>query len=150
MKPRPKVNGVSNPQNLQISGTETLPAVNPTDITAPSQHGRPFMPGRSGNPGHPERVAEQADGNLCHRRRARPCGAWREVLEKLRKTDLEAHLKIVGRLVLRELVLERERDPNFADMTEDEVVELLDRARRNDLVRSYPRQIAKPGEPSLP
>jgi len=73
-----------------------------------------------------------------------------EVLEKLRKTDLEAHLKIVGRLVLRELVLERERDPNFADMTEDEVVELLDRARRNDLVRSYLRQIAKPGEPSLP
>jgi hypothetical protein len=39
---------------------------------------------------------------------------------------------------------------NFADMTEDEVVGLLARAQRIDLVRGYLRQIAKPSEPSLP
>jgi hypothetical protein len=49
-------------------------------------------------------------------------------------------------LVPHELVLERESDPNFADMTENEVVDLLERAQRTDLVRSYLRQIAKPSE----
>ena len=115
------------------------------------QRGRPFRAGQSGNPtGRPKGARNKlteifvtaiADDFAEH-------GA--EVLAKLRKTDPAAYLKIVSRLVPRELVLEKERDPNFADMTEDEVVELLERAQRNDLVWSYLRQIAKPNEPSLP
>jgi predicted secreted protein len=95
-------------------------------ITAPAQRGRPFRAGQSGNPagcpkGARNKLAETfiaavADDFAEH-------GAT--VPAKLRKTDPATYLKIVSRLVPRELVLERERDPNFADMTEDEVVELL-------------------------
>jgi hypothetical protein len=141
-EPVPEGQWVSNTQNLQISDANAPPVVEPADVTVPSQRGRPFLPGRSGNPaGRPKGSRNKLTETLITAIANDFAEHGAEVLEKLRKTDPAAYLKIIGRLVPRELVLERERDPGFADMTEDEVVELLDRAQRDDLVRSYLRQI---------
>ena len=103
------------------------------------------MPGRSGNSaGRPKGSRNKLTDTFLAAVADDFAERGPTVLESLRKSDPAAYLKIVSRLVPRELVLERERDPGFADMSEDEVVELLNRAQRNDLVRGYLRQIATP------
>jgi hypothetical protein len=92
---------------LSLEG-ERMPAAS----TAVVQRGRPFRPGRSGNPGgrrpgSKNRLTEVfmsaiADDFADH-------GA--KVIARVRRDDPAAYLKIVGTFVPRELVVQRERGP---------------------------------------
>ena len=54
-----------------------------------------------------------------------------EAIEQVRKTDPGSYLKLVSSLIPRQLVLQRERQLDFSDMTFTELQELLTRNRHN-------------------
>jgi hypothetical protein len=121
------------PPAAEIVSPGDLPC--PAEAAAPTgqlQRGRPFQPGQSGNPtgrrkGSRNKLTEHmlatiADDFAEH-------GA--DTLATLRKSDPAAYFKIVASLIPRELVLQRERDPNYADMSPEELAEEFERAERN-------------------
>ena len=57
-----------------------------------------------------------------------------DALERLRHLDPAAYLKIVASLIPRELVLQREQEYAYGDLSYEEVGELLDRAQRSKSV----------------
>lgn len=109
------------------------------DLTAPKQRGRPFMPGQSGNPsGRPKGAKNKltdlflsaiADDFAEH-------GA--EALARVRAQDPASYLKIVGGLIPRELVLQREESPavDYAELSHDELVDLLEAVRKRKFVEN--------------
>ncbi|MBU7587935.1 MAG: hypothetical protein KAF42_01840 [Sphingopyxis terrae] len=58
-----------------------------------------------------------------------------DVLAKLREDDPATYLRIVASLVPRDLVLKREREPDFSDMSDDEIAQMFGRAHRNAVIR---------------
>lgn len=66
-----------------------------------------------------------------------------EAIERVRKKDPAAYLKLISALIPRQLVLEKEQETDFSDMTEDEVSDLLQRAQRNKFVRALIEQITR-------
>lgn len=58
-----------------------------------------------------------------------------DVLEKLRTDDPAAYLRIIASLVPRGLILKREQEPDFSDMTDEELAEMFGRAFRNRKIR---------------
>lgn len=58
-----------------------------------------------------------------------------EALAKLRDSDPAVYLRIVASLVPRDLVLKREQELDFSDMSHEELAELFDRAYRNQKLR---------------
>jgi len=107
------------------------------ETTAGMQRGRPFQPGHSGNPtgrpkGSKHKLTEAllsliADDFVEH-------GA--EAIAKVRQDDPATYLKIVGSLVPRGLILKREESLHFdyADLTEQEMFEIIDRRRKQKYV----------------
>lgn len=57
------------------------------------------------------------------------------MLEKLRTDDPAAYLRIIASLVPRGLILKREQEPDFSDMTDEELAEMFGRAFRNRKIR---------------
>lgn len=58
-----------------------------------------------------------------------------DAIARVREADPAIYLKLVSSLLPRQLVLQREREPDFADMTLEEIEALIDRAQYNQLVR---------------
>jgi hypothetical protein len=60
-----------------------------------------------------------------------------EVIERVRQGDPVMYLRIVGSLVPRELIAKREQAPDFdyATLTDEEVVEMIEAERRRTLVQ---------------
>lgn len=58
-----------------------------------------------------------------------------DVLEKLRADDPAAYLRIIASLVPRDLILKREQEPDFSDMTDEELAEMFGRAFHNRKIR---------------
>lgn len=58
-----------------------------------------------------------------------------DVLEKLRTDDPAAYLRIIASLVPRGLILKREQEPDFSDMTDEELAEMFGRAFHNRKIR---------------
>lgn len=130
-------NWTRNPPNSLPVGT-TAPEADATGAlpvaapTGPVQRGRPFQPGQSGNPkgrrkGSRNKLTEHmlatiADDFAEH-------GA--DALAKLRKTDPASYFRVVASLIPRELILQRESEPDYADMSPDELAEEFERAERN-------------------
>lgn len=54
-----------------------------------------------------------------------------DALAKLRKTDPASYFRVVASLIPRELILQRESEPDYADMSPDELAEEFERAERN-------------------
>jgi hypothetical protein len=61
-----------------------------------------------------------------------------DAIAKVRKADPIAYLKIVGSLVPRELILQREESPaiNCAEITHEELVEFVDQLRRQKSIEN--------------
>lgn len=58
-----------------------------------------------------------------------------EALTQLRVNDPATYLRIVASLVPRDLVMRREQEPDFSDMTDNELAELFGRTYRNRQIR---------------
>lgn len=58
-----------------------------------------------------------------------------KAIQSLRDHDCASYLRLVSSLVPRELVLEREKEPNYLGMTLDEIEELVSEARHNRAVQ---------------
>ncbi len=54
-----------------------------------------------------------------------------DVLEKLRTDDPAAYLRIIASLVPRGLLLKREQEPDYSELSIDETEKLIERARHN-------------------
>jgi hypothetical protein len=59
-------------------------------------------------------------------------------IAKVRIDDPATYLKIVGALVPRQLILERETSPSvdYADLSNEELVEIIDRKQREKAVKN--------------
>lgn len=58
-----------------------------------------------------------------------------DALERLRRDDPAAYLRIIASLLPRDLILQREQEPDFSDWTDDELSELVWRAWRSSQIR---------------
>jgi hypothetical protein len=60
-----------------------------------------------------------------------------EAIERVRQGDPVMYLRIVGSLVPRELIAKREQGPDsdYAELTEEEVIEMIEAERRRTLVQ---------------
>ena len=66
-----------------------------------------------------------------------------DAIAKVRVSDPVAYLKIVGSLVPRELIMQREEGPavNSAEITHDELVEYVEERRRQQSIESVLKSI---------
>ncbi len=155
----PSVDTPQNPQKAASEGfagdeprgsSSESPSMNlpmpmmPAETTAPKQRGRPFQPGESGNPsGRPRggrnRLSEVllsivVDDFIEH---------GPEAVAQLREKDPATYLRLVSSLVPRELILKQEEAPavDYAELTEAEVVRLLDEERRRKFIEGALKSI---------
>jgi hypothetical protein len=109
-----------------------------TDITVSKQRGRPFVAGVSGNPdGRPKGSRNKLTEIFLNIVAKDFADNGAEVIERVRREDPVMYLRIVGSLVPRELIAKREQEPDFdyADLTHDEIVELVKAERRRSGVQ---------------
>jgi hypothetical protein len=108
------------------------------DITVTKQRGRPFTAGTSGNPdGRPKGARNKLTETFLDIVAKDLAENGAEVIERVRREDPVMYLRIVGSLIPRELIAKREQEPDFdyAQLTDDEIVELIEAERRRSGVR---------------
>lgn len=108
------------------------------DLTVSKQRGRPFVTGVSGNPSGRPKGARNKLTEVFLDAIARDFAAHgSDAIERVRQEDPVMYLRIVGSLVPRELVAQREQAPDFdySQLTDEEIVELIEAERRRNLVQ---------------
>src|SRR6266542_1434941 len=113
------------------------PAVFGAEQTAPIQRGRPFVPGQSGNPaGRPKgarnKLTEAFLSALANDFAAHGPAA----IERLRSRDPSRYLKLVASIMPRDLILKHESTIDYAELSDEEVCELLNAKRRRDAIEA--------------
>ena len=117
--------GVNVPAIIPVSNLP--PSAAPTGIV---QRGRPFMPGQSGNPaGRPKGARNRHKEAFLATLANHFAEHGKEAFDKLAKDDPASYLRIMSSFVPRESAREE-----FGDLTDEEIVEVLERADRNRLV----------------
>jgi hypothetical protein len=106
----------------------------PTSSLGRDQHGR-FLTGNSGGGrkrGARNKLTERFLDAIADD--FAECGA--EAIAKVRNDDPATYLKIVSSLIPRELIMQREEGPavDYAELTHEEVVEFIDRRRKQKAV----------------
>src|SRR3954469_1147768 len=106
------------------------------EITVPKQRGRPFQPGESGNPnGRPKGARQKLTALLLNAIAEDFAAHGMDAIAAVRKRDPACYLKIVSNLVPRDLVLQREREPDYANISDDELTELVQLQRRRRFIK---------------
>ena len=124
---------LQNPQNIEAPA---MPANLPAENTAQLQRGRPFAPGVSGNPaGRPRGAKNKLTETFISVVENDFAEHGQAALEKLRDDDTAAYIRIVASLIPRDIIAQREREPDYASLEFKEMVELIERVRRHEYVR---------------
>ena len=115
--------------------------ISPLQVSTRDQQGR-FLTGNSGG-GRPkgsrnkltERFMDTIANDFAEH------GA--EAIAKVRIDDPATYLKIVGSLVPRELIMQREESPaiNSAEITDEELVEVIDKRKRQRFVEEVLKSV---------
>lgn len=106
------------------------------EITVAKQRGRPFQQGQSGNPnGRPKGARQKLTSVFLNAVAEDFAAHGMEAIAAVRKRDPACYLKIVSNLVPRDLVLQRERELDYADLSDDELTELIQLQRRRRFVK---------------
>jgi Family of unknown function (DUF5681) len=109
------------------------------DITVSKQRGRPFTAGVSGNPdGRPKGARNKLSETFLATVAKDFVENGAKAIERVREEDPVMYLKMVRSLVPAELVAQHEQAPDvdYAQLTDAEIVELIEvQKRRNDVVR---------------
>jgi len=111
----------------------------PAETTAPKQRGRPFQPGESGNPsGRPRGARNRLSEVLLSIVVDDFIEHGPEAIAQLREKDPATYLRLVSSLVPRELILKQEEAPavDYAELTEAEVVRLLEEQQRRKFIEN--------------
>ena len=102
--------------------------------------GKPFQPGQSGNPkgrprGSKNKLSELLVSTIV--KDFEEHGA--DAITKLREKDPKAYLALIVKLIPREILIARENAPaiDYADLTDEEVAELLIRESQRQKIESY-------------
>jgi len=68
-----------------------------------------------------------------------------EAIERVRREDPVMYLRIVGSLIPRELITQREQAPDFdySELTSEQVVELVEAEQRRSFVQQALQSVAK-------
>jgi hypothetical protein len=109
------------------------------ETTALKQRGRPFLPGRSGNPtGRPKGAKNKLTDLVLSAVAEDFAQHGPEAIARVRQTDPACYLKFVGSLVPRELVLQREEAPtvDYAKLSNAEIAQLLEEAQRRKFIEN--------------
>lgn len=131
----------SYPQNVQKVEIRPHAATSAADTTAPLQRGRPFPPGKSGNPdGRPKGSKNRLTDTFLSVIEGDFGEHGPSVLARLRDNDPGAYLRIVASLIPRDLILNRERERDFSDFSIPELMMLIEATSRNAQIE---RQIAR-------
>ncbi len=108
------------------------------DITVSKQRGRPFLSGVSGSPnGRPKGSRNKLTETFLDMIANDFAEHGAEAIERVREGDPVMYLRIVSSLVPRELIAKREQAPDsdYAELTEEEVIEVIEAERRRTLVQ---------------
>ena len=108
------------------------------DITVTKQRGRPFTVGTSGNPdGRPKGARNKLTEAFLDTVAKDFAENGAEAIERVRQEDPVMYLKLVRSLVPRELIAAHEQAPDidYAQLTDAEIVELIEAERRRGMVQ---------------
>jgi hypothetical protein len=108
------------------------------DITVAKQRGRPFTAGTSGNPdGRPKGSRNKLTETFLDIVAKDFAENGAEAIERVRREDPVMYLRIVGSLIPRDLIAKREQEPDFdySQLTDDEIIELIEAERRRSGVQ---------------
>jgi len=114
------------------------------ELTGQKQRGRPFQQGQSGNPsGRPRGARNRLSEILLSVVVDDFVEHGPEAIAELRKKDPATYLRLVSALVPRELILQREEAPtvDYAELTDADVVRLLDEERRRKFIEGALKSI---------
>lgn len=103
------------------------------DTTALKQRGRPFEPGKSGNPTGRPKGARNKLTELFLSTVAKDFAEYgEEVLTLIRKEDPVSYFKIISSFIPKELIMQLEKAPtiDYSEISDEELVELLKSAKR--------------------
>jgi hypothetical protein len=109
------------------------------DITVTKQRGRPFTAGTSGNPdGRPKGARNKLTETFLDTVAKDFAENGAEAIERVRLEDPVMYLKLVRSLVPRELIARHEQSPDidYAELSDDELVELIETEKRRNFVRN--------------
>jgi hypothetical protein len=109
------------------------------DITVTKQRGRPFTAGSSGNPdGRPKGARNKLSEVFLNAVAKDFVENGAKAIEQVRQEDPVMYLKMVRSLVPRDLIARHEDGPDvdYAELTDDELIELIElQKRRNNVQR---------------
>lgn len=130
----------ANPANLPAVTSPGGTPVAPAAPTGAIQRGRPFAPGQSGNPaGRPKGARNRLKEAFLATAVDHFAEHGKAAFDKLATDDPAAYLRIMASFVPREQARE-----DFGDMTDEEVVEVVERAERHRRVSEMIEAGAKP------
>jgi hypothetical protein len=123
---------------LASCGDNNPLAVPAAETTARVQRGRPFQPGQSGNAaGRPKGAKHKLTEIFLSFIALDFAEHGADTIARLRTEDPTMYLKLIGSLIPRELILQRERGPliDISEVTDEELAQYIDKRRREKFVQ---------------